>query len=134
MNINRKHLIILCAFLFPAIAFSAQFSDREINEMMIDVANQYSRNVPQRIDSETTLIGIVAGGNRDIIYKYKLSTVTNDVGLPLFINLVRQKHINNFCSQPMLAIYRNENITMAHNFVDWRGNYLFELRINNSYC
>ena len=135
MRTNRNSLIILLVFLFSSTTFSAQFSDREINEMMVDVANEYARNLPQVIDAETTVIGIIAGGNRDIIYKYQLSNMEkNDPGFSLFVSLVRRKHINNFCTQPMLEIYRKENITMAHNFVDWRGNYLFELRINNSYC
>lgn len=41
---------------------------------------------------------------------------------------------NNFCSQPGLKIYRDQNITLEHNYVDQNNNYLFDVRVSVRNC
>ena len=103
--------------------------------MMDEIAGNYSKNLPQKVDQITILEGIFAGERRDIVYKYKLILDMTD---PLYIKELKQlayiKHKNNFCTQPNLAIYRNQKVTMEHNFMDQYGAFLFSIRLDNSVC
>tara|TARA_Y100000768_G_scaffold14658_1_gene10208 strand:- start:4226 stop:4636 length:411 start_codon:yes stop_codon:yes gene_type:complete len=134
---NKIVLILYISLLIFSSTTSASklFSDSEINEMISEVASNYSKNLPQTLDQTTILEGVFAGGNRNIVYKYKLILDNFDSTiLQEFKRLVYRKHKNNFCTQPNLAFYRTQRITMEHNFMDNFGNYLFSIKLNKSDC
>lgn len=120
----------------------AQMSDKEVNETMVEVAKIYSENLPMQIDKATTLIQIFAGFDRDIVYKYsvkvKPSVLKDGKVRNYFIETLSEhslkREINNYCSQPLLKIFRDNDVTMEHNFVDNNNRYLFDIRISANMC
>ena len=71
---NKIVLILyISLFIFSSTTSASKlFSDSEINEMISEVASNYSKNLPQTLDQTTILEGVFAGGNRNIVYIYKL--------------------------------------------------------------
>lgn len=132
--------------IFLSLSFNqtilAQMSDKEVNETMIEVAEIYSENLPMEIDKATTLIQIFAGLDRDIVYKYSVKVkpaVLKDGELRNYFTETLSEHvlkreINNYCSQPGLKIFKDNNITMEHNYVDINNRYLFDVRISSKFC
>ena len=120
----------------------AQMSDKEVNETMVEVAKIYSENLPMQIDKATTLIQIFAGFDRDIVYKYsvkvKPSVLKDGKVRNYFIETLSEhslkREISNYCSQPLLKILRDNDVTMEHNFVDNNNRYLFASRISANMC
>tara|TARA_B100000768_G_C11115293_1_gene305101 strand:+ start:70 stop:477 length:408 start_codon:yes stop_codon:yes gene_type:complete len=112
-----------------------QFTDAEIREMMLKVAQEYSKDLPTNLDKETIWEGVFAGNERNIIYRYKLNTITKDQdGLDFFKRLVSRKHKNNYCSTPELSIFRKEGVDIDHYFYSYKGNYLFSVKTSVRDC
>ena len=112
-----------------------QFDDSEIREMLVRVAQDYSKNLPTILDEETTLEGIFAGNNRNIVYRYKLNSINkNEEGFGYFKRLVGRKHKNNYCTTPQLSFYRKEGVDIDHFFYSYDGSYLFSVKASNHYC
>mgnify|MGYP001416772442 CR=1 FL=1 len=137
----KFYFIIFLSLSFNQTIF-AQMSDKEVNETMIEVAEIYSENLPMEIDKATTLIQIFAGLDRDIVYKYSVKVkpaVLKDGELRNYFTETLSEHvlkreINNYCSQPGLKIFKDNNITMEHNYVDINNRYLFDVRISSKFC
>tara|TARA_B100000886_G_C20081040_1_gene349843 strand:- start:116 stop:397 length:282 start_codon:yes stop_codon:yes gene_type:complete len=92
-------------------------SDKEVNETMIEVAEIYSENLPMEIDKATTLIQIFAGLDRDIVYKYSVKVKPA---------VLKDGELRNY--------FKDNNITMEHNYVDINNRYLFDVRISSKFC
>ena len=136
-NILRFSILALCFFTFfiPNSAWAFQFSDTEIREMLTKVANTHSKSLPNILDSETTLEGISAGYERNLIYRYKLNSITrNSEGFSHFKKLVSRKHKNNYCTTPKLSFYRKEGVGIDHNFYSYSGSFLFSVKTNTRDC
>ena len=140
--IKKSYLIFFLFALTHSKIIFAQMSDKEVNKIMIEVAEIYSENLPMEIDKATTLIQIFAGLDRDIVYKYSVKVkpaVLKDGELRNYFTETLSEHvlkreINNYCSQPGLKIFKDNNITMEHNFVDINNRYLFDVRISSKFC
>ena len=67
---NKNVLILYISLLIFSSTTSASklFSDSEINEMISEVASNYSKNLPQILDQTTILEGVFAGGNSCLLY------------------------------------------------------------------
>tara|TARA_B100000767_G_C19759209_1_gene534368 strand:- start:1872 stop:2288 length:417 start_codon:yes stop_codon:yes gene_type:complete len=123
-------------------SISAQMSDKEVNQTMVEVAKIYSENLPMQIDKATILIQIFAGFDRDIVYKYSVKvkpSVLKDGKVRNYFTETLSEHslkkeINNYCSQPLLKIFKDNDVTMEHNFVDNNNRYLFDIRISANMC
>tara|TARA_B100000787_G_C15913795_1_gene173666 strand:+ start:100 stop:495 length:396 start_codon:yes stop_codon:yes gene_type:complete len=112
-----------------------QFADSEIKEMLVRVAKDYSKNLPTILDHETTLEGIFAGSERNIVYRYKLNSINkNEEGFSYFKRLVSRKHKNNYCTTPQLSFYRKEGVDIDHFFYSFDGSYLFSIKASNRDC
>jgi len=118
-------------------------SDDEINKTMIATAEHYSKNLPMKIDQASTLIKIYAGLDRDLIYVYsvkiKFGTLRDgeirDALVPLIEEHYREMETNNYCSQSgLLKIFRDQNITLEHHYVDENSKYLFDVRLSVKDC
>jgi len=139
--IPRKFLAILILIIHVQ-SIDAQMSDKEVNETMVEVAKIYSENLPMQIDKATTLIQIFAGFDRDIVYKYSVKvkpSVLKDGKVRNYFTETLSEHVfkketNNYCSQPLLKIFRDNNVTMEHNYVDTNNKYLFDIRISSNMC
>ena len=133
---NRTINLYFCLSIFLCQGLLAyQFSDAEIKEMLIKVAQEYSKNLPMTIDRETIHEGVFAGNDRNIVYRYKLMSIKkNDEEFNIFKGLVSRKHINNYCTNPQLSFYRKEGINMDHYFYSFDGNFLFSVKTSNRNC
>lgn len=137
----KFYFIIILLLSFNQTTY-AQMSNKEANEIIMTVAEMYSENLPMEIDKATTLIGIFAGLDRDIVYKYSLKvkpSVLEDEEVRDYFTkglseYVLKREINNYCSQPGLKIFKDNNITIEHNFVDINNRYLFDVRILSKDC
>ena len=149
----KNLILLLILFTFTA---SAQYkSDDEINKTMIATAEHYSKNLPIKIDQVSTLIKIYAGLDRDLVYVYSiklnlgtlrglnlilnLDTLTGrrsrEVLIPLLEKHYRKTETNNYCSQPgLLKIFRDQNITLEHHYVNQDSKYLFDIRLSVKDC
>jgi len=137
-----KNLILL--LIFCTFTVSAQYMpDDEINKTMIATAEHYSKNLPMRIDQVSTLIKIYAGLDRDLVYVYsvkiKFGTLRDgerrDALVPLIEEHYRKLETNNYCSQSgLLKIFRDQNITLEHHYVDQDSKYLFDVRLSVKDC
>ena len=149
----KSLILLLILFTFTA---SAQYkSDDEINKTMIATAEHYSKNLPIKIDQVSTLIKIYAGLDRDLVYVYSiklnlgtlrglnlilnLDTLTGrrsrEVLIPLLEKHKRKTETNNYCSQPgLLKVFRDQNITLEHHYVDQDSKYLFDIRLSVKDC
>jgi hypothetical protein len=130
---------IVHAFLYVSIficpeLFAYQFTDSEIKEMLVRVAQDYSKNLPTILDKETTLEGIFAGSDRNIVYRYKLNSIEKNEALDFFKGLVSRKHKNNYCTTPQLSFYRKEGVNIDHLFYSYNGTYLFSVNTSNRDC
>lgn len=134
MNKKINIYVYLSIFLCQGL-FAYQFTDSEIKEMLIKVAQDYSKNLPMTIDSETIHEGLFAGNDRNIVYRYKLMSVRkNEEGFNIFKELVSRKHINNYCTNPQLSFYRKEGVNMDHYFYSFDGIFLFSVKTSNRSC
>ena len=130
INIYVYLSIFLCQGLF-----AYQFTDAEIKEMLIKVAQDYSKNLPMTLDSETIHEGLFAGNDRNIVYRYKLMSIKkNEEGFNIFKELVSRKHKNNYCTTPQLSFYRKEGVNIDHLFYSYNGSYLFSVKTSNHDC
>ena len=137
----KFYLTIFLLLSFNQSIF-AQMSDKEVNETMVEVAKIYSENLPMQIDKATTLIQIFAGFDRDIVYKYSVKvkpSVLKDRKVRNYFTETLSEHslkreINNYCSQPLLKIFKDNDVTMEHNFVDNNNRHLFDIRISANMC
>jgi len=137
----KFYLTIFLLLSFNQSIF-AQMSDKEVNETMVEVSKIYAENLPIQIDKATTLIQIFAGFDRDIVYKYsvkvKPSVLKDGKVRKYFIETLSEhslkREISNYCSQPLLKIFKDNNVTMEHNFVDNNNRYLFDIRISANMC
>ena len=137
----KFYLTIFLLLSFNQSIF-AQMSDKEVNETMVEVSKIYAENLPIQIDKATTLIQIFAGFDRDIVYKYSVKvkpSVLKDGKVRKYFTETLSEHslkreINNYCSQPLLKIFKDNNVTMEHNFVDNNNRYLFDIRISANMC
>ncbi|MEC8955608.1 MAG: hypothetical protein VYA14_00380 [Pseudomonadota bacterium] len=137
-----KNLILLL-ILFTFTVSAQYMSDDEINKTMIATAEHYSKNLPMKIDQASTLIKIYAGLDRDLIYVYsvkiKFGTLRDgeirDALVPLIEEHYREMETNNYCSQSgLLKIFRDQNITLEHHYVDENSKYLFDVRLSVKDC
>ena len=149
-----KNLILLL-ILFTFTVSAQYMSDDEINKTMIATAEHYSKNLPMRIDQISTLIKIYAGLDRDLVYVYSvkldlrtlkelnkvlhLDTLrevrSRDALVPLIEEHYRKLETNNYCSQSgLLKIFRDQNITLEHHYVDQDSKYLFDVRLSVKDC
>jgi len=140
--IKKSYLIFFLFALTHSKIIFAQMSDKEVNETMVEVAKIYSENLPMQIDKATTLIQIFAGLDRDIVYKYSVKvkpSVLKDGKVRNYFTETLSEHslkreINNYCSQPLLKVFKDNDVTMEHNFVDNNNRYLFDIRISANMC
>ena len=137
-----KNLILLL-ILFTFTVSAQYMSDDEINKTMIATAEHYSKNLPMKIDQASTLIKIYAGLDRDLVYVYsvkiKFGTLRDgeirDALVPLIEEHYREMETNNYCSQSgLLKIFRDQNITLEHHYVDENSKYLFDVRLSVKDC
>jgi len=126
----------LLIFLILSLnVYSYQFSDSEMNSMLQEAANEYSKNLSVALDAGTILTGVVAGMERNLVYKYKLTfTSLNDPTINILIGRVTRKHINNYCTNPKLSFYRKAGVLIDHYFYDSVGKHLFTVRTSTSRC
>ena len=124
------------------ITISTQMSDKEVNEILVEAAKIHSKNLPMAIDGATTLIQVLAGFDRDIIYKYSVKVkpvVLKDGRVRSYFIETLSEHtlkrvINEYCSQPSLKFFKDNNITMEHNVVDNNNKYLFDVKVSSKMC
>ena len=147
--------LILLLILFTFTVSAQYMSDDEINKTMIATAEHYSKNLPTRIDQVSTLIKIYAGLDRDLVYVYSvwldLGTLRNlnkvlnldtlrggrsrEALIPLMEEHYRKTETKNYCSQPgLLKVFRDQNITLEHHYVDQNSKYLFDVRLSVKDC
>ena len=131
-----KNYALICISIFLSQGVSAyQFTDSEIREMMVKVAQEYSKDLPITLDEETIWEGVRAGYERNIIYRYKLNSIKKDSdGLDYFKSLVSRKHKNNYCTTPELSIFRKEGVDIDHYFYSYEGIYLFSVKTSKNDC
>ena len=136
MNLIFKITTTVVSLLIATSIYS-KMSDKDINSMINIAASDYSNNLPLNIDAATTLIQVYAGMERDMIYKYVLklkSSGSSKEAKKVIKPYALQIHTNNYCSQPDLKIFRDEDVVFEHNYVDRENNFIFKVRVYPEDC
>ena len=95
-----------------------------------------NQNLPMVIDKYTTLL-TTYGGNGIIVYRYKLDTnLFTDYGLTKdkWINAQKKSIKNTFCTSPNMSVFRDYDVIVSWNYVDFDGKFISKIEMNKEKC
>ncbi|URQ67144.1 hypothetical protein M9C83_02795 [SAR86 cluster bacterium] len=130
-----KHLTTLLLTLLVSGSLWADGA-KTLDLVLQEVANEYSKLLPIRLDAVMTVTKVYAGLNKSLVYEYELK-VKSDItkkGIEKLRNISFEREKNNYCSNPELKIYRENNIALEHYFTDTSRRFLFNIIIDKTLC
>ena len=119
--------------------FAQKLSDKELQRTLRGGMERQNAQTPKRLDEWTYLIGVSLSGKIITTYiQYTLSESELGKQINYYWGSYKselQKGIkNNFCSQPDIKLFRDNNVKMIYNYSDKDKIYLFQIPIDKSYC
>ena len=126
--------LLLAVHIFFGSDHALAEDDKKINQILRLAAEKYSSNLPQKLDRYTLLTSVMAGGNRDMLYKYRIQPPKSLDLAKRIREAASRQHRNNYCTNGDLSFYRRENIAMRHQYSDPSGNVLFSVTVDVSDC
>jgi len=115
-----------------------QYSDDAIHNALINITEEFSKELPKTIDASTTLVSVTVSDPSDRKYSYKYMVNTDLFG---GIEKVREMqdwlHIptkNQFCTDPKQEFFRKNNVTVEHIYFNHQNIYLFFNEVSGADC
>ena len=114
-------------------------NERASEQIMVIIAS-LEPNLPQKVDSMTTLVAVELFGVRGMEYKYVLGTtkdkILNSTGLDLSAlkASVRVGTVKSYCEQELMYWFRDNFVELKWAYVDVNNQELFALRVNPNDC
>jgi hypothetical protein len=106
------------------------FSDTAIEKTLVKAANDMNKTCPTMVDRETRLDNTVVLPGKIFQYNYTFIHGTKDsLDFVRLQNEMEPAVLNGVKTSPDLKVYRNHNVTMAYNYVDKNGMFLFKILI-----
>ena len=115
-------------------------SHEKAGEHIMLIIASLEPNLPQKVDSMTTLVAVESFGVRGIEYKYVLGTTKDKIldssGLSLsaLTATVRVGTVKQYCEQELMYWFRDNFVEGKWSYVDVNNQELFVLRVNPNDC
>ncbi len=97
------------------------------------MANQLSKQLPQKIDEVTTLTNVITI-EQSLTYKYNLNIHKKDLPVNAFMNEMKSNLHQNLCSRKVLMQMLDIGVQFIYVYVDSDGKYIGEIYINKKVC
>jgi hypothetical protein len=108
--------------------------DEDINMVLFKTADEFNRQVPLMIDSETECFSVTAG-SKLITYSYRMVNYkVSDLDLKKFKELFQQQIQNVYCTQDNMKTFRTYNVKMVYKYYDKNKKFISEVFADNSSC
>jgi len=131
MNKNLKIVIILIIFgLLYVSAKQLFFNEPAFKKVMLEAAQELNQSCPMMVDEETRLDNSIVKGNDTFQYNYTLVNMEHSsVNIIEMENYLEPMIVNMVKTNPDLEIYRENKITMAYDYKDRNGQFLFRILV-----
>jgi hypothetical protein len=124
----------------PPTANDAAMTDEEVHELLKDISSQFAGTFPKTIDKDTTVTAVRADYRnlRTLIYYYRLESLNKDDWVAADLRILQERlkipAINRFCSQPVMADFRDIGVSLEYNYSDKKDIYLFSNYMSVNDC
>ncbi len=115
------------------VVFAVQlifFKTPSFDRGMMQAASELNKTCPIMVDKETRLDNAVALPDKIFQYNYTLINIEKDnIDIKALEDYLEPILINGVKTSPELKIYRENKITMAYNYKDKNGEFLFKISV-----
>ena len=136
MQNSNKTLTLIATLMFGSSA--SAMTDNEVHKILDEVAAEYRANLPETVDSNTTLYGARRDltVKRRLVYLYQINTPKSALSLPLNTLAAQQKEesLAYFCSQPALEPFREIGVSFEYNYSDSDRQYVYSIYLEPEEC
>ena len=135
MNKNVKLIVfsaigLLIGYLGSQYLIDTFFKKPNIEEILIQVAEEMNKNCPITLDGDTRLDTTMGGPGKSFSYFYTLVNYSKEeINQDTLITYLKPNIINNVSTNPQMAIFRENEITMNYNYKDKEGVFLFVITV-----
>jgi hypothetical protein len=130
-NIFLKIVIFLvgCAVIKELIV--VLFGPAPVSKQLDDFTNSINKRCPLVVDSATTLNNCSAGPGNILHFNYQISIVNKEEvdTVSLFLKW-REEMINRMKTDPSLAVFKNNDISLSASYYDKTGHYICSVGIS----
>ena len=106
------------------------FSDTAVEKILTKAANDMNKTCPTMVDRETRLDNTIVLPGKIFQYNYTFIHWTKDsLDFARLQNEMEPAILNGVKTNPDLKVYRDHNVTMAYNYADMKGVFLFKIMI-----
>lgn len=132
MGSDRKKIIwtivIACAIIVVPLIFRRLFFSPAIDEEIVRLAEELTRNCPIMIDSETRLDNAIAMPSNTLQYNYTLVNAESDsVDVIEMRSYIKPIILNKVRTSPEMKIFRDLRVTMAFIYRDRDGEFMMKI-------
>ena len=118
-------LLFLLALSITTEVLKLIFQPPPFNDQLMDIAKQVNKKCPIMVDSTTRLDNIMAAPGNEFMYNYTFVKINKqDVDTVAFKKEERQELINKIKTNPSLAAFKDNNVTIKATFSDDSGIYV----------
>lgn len=141
---NKIKNILIIVVMIVAVAFlpySRQISnffkneDEDINQILVDMVNEYNQQLPLMLDNETEQVSVKAGIN-ELTFYYRLVNLDTDFYEidPEFLAFVKAEIMESYCNNYDSQIFIDNNIKLIYLYFDRNNKFVTEISIDSSAC
>lgn len=128
-NPFRKIAVLLASIAVMGIMQQCVHSDA-FEKTMIKAASELNKTCPMMVDRETRLDNAVVLPGNIFQYNYTFLNMRKDsVDFVAMQNEMEPAVLNGVKTSPDLKVYREHKVTMAYNYVDKKGAFVFKILI-----
>lgn len=124
-NIFLKIIGVLVACAVIKELLLVLFGPASVSRQLDDFANSVNKRCPLVVDSITRLINCSAGNGDKLHLNYQITTVDKEEvdSVSMMINC-REAMINSIKTDPSMAIFKQQNISLSASYYDKTGKYI----------
>lgn len=121
--------LIICLVSVLLLVSCASKQD-VFQKQLVNVANELNKTCPFMVDAETRLDNSIVLPNKTLQYNYTLVNIeVENVDVPEIEAYLKPNILNNVKTNPDLALYRDNNATLAYSYKDKNAKYITKLMI-----
>jgi len=137
-RINGMKIFLLATatfiFVFAMVTESTSKETRSIEQILVDNASDYNRQLPAMVDSETRLDSLSAY-KKTLYYKATLVNIRKSEFDYATVKKIKEPElINNLCTDNNTRTILNAGVNYVYSFYDKDGKKLIEFNIGKSMC
>src|SRR5687767_13681251 len=129
-NIFLKIVIFLVACAAIKELIIVLFGPTPVSKQLDDFTNSINKRCPLVIDSATTLNNCLAGSGNRLHFNYQINTVNREEVDTVSLKLnYREEMINRMKTDPGLAVFKNNDVSLSASYYDKTGHYISNVAI-----